>query len=296
MKTLNLRGTHTALVTPFNKEAGIDFEKFKDLIEFQIAEGIEGIVVCGSTGESATLTHNEKIALITTAVETSNGRIPIIAGTGSNDTQSSLDLSVIAKEHGADALLIVTPYYNKPTQEGIYLHFRNIADNVDIPIILYNVPGRTATNVSPEIQVKLAQDCANIVATKEASGDLEQMMKIIKHAPKEFLLLSGDDALTLPIISIGGAGVISVISNYAPKMFGDLTRLALAGKYSEAKLILYKLLDLMELNFIESNPIPAKAALTIMGKIEEHVRMPLVPITRQSNNLIKKALKAAKLI
>lgn len=296
MKTLNLRGTITAIATPFNADKSIDFDAFKKLLDFQIEGGVEGVVVCGSTGESATLTEKEKIALIVTAVEHVKGKINVIAGTGSNNTQASLDLTVVAKEQGADAVLLVAPYYNKPTQEGLYNHYASIAEAVDIPQILYNVPGRSGVNISAEIQVKLANDFPNIVATKEASANLEQMMEIIKFAPKHFSLLSGDDYLALPVIAIGGVGVIAVISNYAPKMYSDLVRLALAGKFPEAKLIQYKLLELMKVNFIEPNPIPAKAALSIMGLMENHLRLPLTPITDANYKVVKKALKAAKLI
>ena len=237
-------GTITAIVTPFKKDLNIDFEKFKKLIEFQIENGVDGIVVCGSTGESATLSAKEKISLILTAIETVNGRVKVIAGTGTNNTAESIDMTTLAKEHGADGVLIVAPYYNKPTQEGLYNHYRAIADSNDIPVIIYNVPSRAVVNIHPEIQLKLAEDCPNIVATKEASGNLEQMSEIIRNAPEKFVLLSGDDALTLPIISIGGRGVVSVISNYAPKKFSEMVNYALKGKYNDARKIHYELFEL----------------------------------------------------
>jgi len=289
-------GTITAIVTPFKKDLNIDFEKFKKLIEFQIENGVDGIVVCGSTGESATLSAKEKISLILTAIETANGRTKVIAGTGTNNTAESIDMTTLAKEHGADGVLIVAPYYNKPTQEGLYNHYRAIADSNDIPVIIYNVPSRAVVNIHPEIQLKLAEDCPNIVATKEASGNLEQMSEIIRNAPEKFVLLSGDDALTLPIISIGGRGVVSVISNYAPKKFSEMVNYALKGKYNEARKIHYDLFELMKLNFIEPNPIPVKAALSKIGLIDNYLRLPLMPITKKNSLIINKALEKVGLI
>lgn len=292
----NLQGTITALVTPFDNDLNIDFDALKKLIDFQIDNGVDGLVICGSTGESATLSAKEKLSLIIKAIEFSNGRVPIIAGTGSNNTQATIELSLLAKEHGADALLLVAPYYNKPTQEGLYQHYLAIAEAVDIPQIIYNVPGRSTVNITAENQISLAEANKNIVGTKEASGDLEQMMEIKKYAPKGFKLISGDDALTLPIISIGGEGVISVISNYMPKQFSDLVNYAVKGDFEKAKKIQYELIELMALNFVESNPVPAKAALNIMGMINENVRLPLIPITDGNKKLIKAALKKAKVI
>jgi 4-hydroxy-tetrahydrodipicolinate synthase len=289
-------GTITAIVTPFKKDLNIDFEKFKKLIEFQIENGVDGIVVCGSTGESATLSAKEKISLILTAIETVNGRVKVIAGTGTNNTAESIDMTTLAKEHGADGVLIVAPYYNKPTQEGLYNHYRAIADSNDIPVIIYNVPSRAVVNIHPEIQLKLAEDCPNIVATKEASGNLEQMSEIIRNAPEKFVLLSGDDALTLPIISIGGRGVVSVISNYTPKKFSEMVNYALKGKYNEARKIHYELFELMKLNFIEPNPIPVKAALSKIGLLDNYLRLPLMPITKKNSLIINKALEKVGLI
>jgi len=296
MAKYKFEGTITAIVTPFKKDLNIDFEKFKKLIEFQIENGVDGIVVCGSTGESATLSAKEKISLILTAIETANGRTKVIAGTGTNNTAESIDMTTLAKEHGADGVLIVAPYYNKPTQEGLYNHYRAIADSNDIPVIIYNVPSRAVVNIHPEIQLKLAEDCPNIVATKEASGNLEQMSEIIRNAPEKFVLLSGDDALTLPIISIGGRGVVSVISNYAPKKFSEMVNYALKGKYNEARKIHYDLFELMKLNFIEPNPIPVKAALSKIGLIDNYLRLPLMPITKKNSLIINKALEKVGLI
>ncbi len=286
MSIKKYEGTITAIVTPFKKNLTIDYDKFKNLIDFQINNGVDGIVVCGSTGEGATLSHKEKLSLIITAVEHTNGKIPIIAGTGSNNTADTIDLTILAKEHGADAVLLVAPYYNKPTQEGLYNHFAQIATYCDIPIILYNVPSRTNVNISAPIQIKLANDFANIIATKEASGNLEQMSEIIKNAPSHFHLLSGDDSLTLPIIAIGGKGVISVISNYLPKQFSDLVNLALQNKFEEARQLHFQLLEMMNINFIEPNPIPAKAIMNKLGLIDNYLRLPLMSITKHNLKVI----------
>lgn len=296
MKKYIPQGTITALVTPFQKGGAVDFEALKDLIEFQIQGGVDAIVVCGSTGESATLTINDKIAIFEKSLEYAGGKIPIIAGTGSNETEGTLNLSTIAFNLGVTGLLLVAPYYNKPTQDGLYEHFKLIADNVDIPVIIYNVPGRTGVNISVETQLKLAKTCKNIVATKEASGNFEQMMKIIKDAPEGFNLLSGDDIFTLPIIAIGGKGVVSVISNYAPKPFREMVKNAMNGKFDKARKIHYELMELMELNFIESNPIPVKYALALMKKIDPVYRLPLLEMTKKNKEIFKKAMQNAGLI
>ena len=296
MADLVLRGTYTAIVTPFNKDMSINFDKFKELIDFQIENGVDGIVVCGSTGESATMTAKEKIALIVTAVEYAKGRTKIIAGTGSNDTAESIHLSILAKEAGADALLIVCPYYNKPTQEGLYYHYKAIAEQVDIPQIIYNVPSRAGVNIQAEIQLKLAKDCKNIIATKEASGNMEQVMEIIRKKPDNFYVLSGEDSLTVPLIAMGADGVVGVTPNYAPKMFSEAVNQALKGNIKTAARLHYKLFDIMQLNFIESNPIPVKAILAIMGKIDENYRSPMYPIHPENRKKLEKAVRKLKLI
>ncbi len=296
MAALELKGTYTALVTPFNKDLTIDFDRFKSLIDFQIENGVDGIVVCGSTGESATMSTKEKVALIISAVEHAKGRTKIIAGTGSNDTTATIDLSIIAKESGVDALLIVCPYYNKPTQEGLYYHYKQIADAVDIPQIIYNVPGRSGVNIQAEVQLRLAKDCPNIIATKEASGNMDQVMEIIRKKPKGFYVLSGEDSLTVPLIAMGADGVIGVIPNIAPKQFSDAVNHALKGNIKTAVRMHYNLFDLIQLNFVESNPIPVKAALGIMGKLEEYYRSPLFPIHPDNRKKIEKALRKAKII
>ncbi|ROL56083.1 4-hydroxy-tetrahydrodipicolinate synthase [Bacteroidetes/Chlorobi group bacterium Naka2016] len=296
MKKFTPVGTFTALITPFNRKGEVDFKALRKLIDFQIENGVDGIVVCATTGESATLSLKEKQAIIVESVEHTNGRVPVIAGTGTNETELSLNMTIFAMEHGADACLLVAPYYNKPNQSGLYEHFRLIATNVDIPLILYNVPGRTGVNISAQTQIRLAQDCPNIVATKEASGNLDQIMKIIQNAPSTFSVLSGDDSLTLPIIALGGKGVISVISNYAPKQFSEMVRLALQNKIEKAREIHYNLLELMELNFIEPNPIPVKYAMSLLGFTKEVYRLPLLPLENEAKKKIKESLKKAKIL
>lgn len=289
-------GTTTALVTPFNDDYSVDFESLEKLIDYQIENGVDNILVCGSTGESATLNSKEKQAVIIKTVEHVNKRVPVIVGTGSNSTQASIDMSIVAKEYGADAVLLVAPYYNKPNQEGLYNHYFAIADNVDIPQILYNVPGRSGVNIHPEVQLRLAEECKNIVATKEASGDLEQMMQIIKNKPEDFILLSGDDSLTLPIILLGGEGVISVLSNYMTKQFSDCVNFAMKGEYNQAKELHYSMMELMALNFIETNPAPVKAALSLMGLIKDKLRLPLLSVMPENKDLIKEELQKHNMI
>ncbi len=296
MKNYQPIGVITAIVTPFKSDLSIDFDSFEKLIEFQIKNKVDGIVVCGSTGEGATLSIKEKVALFVKAVEVAKGRVPIIAGTGSNDTQATIELSIIAKESGVDALLLVAPYYNKPSQLGLLNHFMAISENVAIPQIIYNVPGRTGVNIQPETQIEIAKKCKNVVATKEASGDLEQIMKIIKNCPKNFTVLCGDDSLTLPAMLLGAKGVVSVFSNFAPKQLKTITELASQGLFTKAKELHYKYLDLMDLCFIETNPVPAKAILQEMGLIQAFVRMPLIPIDAQSLEIIKQELRKLKFI
>jgi len=290
------KGVITAIVTPFKSNLDIDFAAFERLIEFQIERNIDGIVVCGTTGESPTLSHKERIALIIKAIQVANGRVPIIAGTGTNDTKATIELSLLAKSEGADAILLVAPYYNKPTQLGLLQHFLAISEQVEIPQIIYNVPGRTGVNISAETQIEIANQCKNVIATKEASGNVEQAMNIIKSAPANFALLSGDDALTLPLMSVGAKGIVSVLSNYAPKELKEMVQFALDGDFEQARKIHYELLDLMQLNFIESNPVPAKAALGLMGLINPYVRLPLVPISQSNLDKIGNAMKILKLL
>ncbi len=291
-----LLGTTTAIVTPFKSDLTIDFDRFKRLLDFQLENGVKNICVCGSTGESATMTAKEKVSLIVAAVEHVGKDATIIAGTGSNDTRATIDLTILAKEVGADAALLVAPYYNKPSQEGLFQHYAAIAEKVDLPLIIYNVPSRAGVNISAETQIKLAKSYKNIVATKEASGDLDQISEIIKYSPGKFIVLAGDDSLAVPTILFGGKGVVSVISNYAPKIFSQMVNLALDGDYESAMNIHYDLLDLFALNFIETNPIPVKAALVLMGMIEENYRLPLIRMRPENKKLLQKALKKHKLV
>ena len=295
MKKFLLQGTYTAIVTPFNKNGEVDFDNFEKLVEFQIENGVEGIVVGGSTGENFALSHKEKTALLVKAVEISSGRIAVIAGTGTNETQASADFTLLAKELGADAALVVAPYYNKPSQEGLFEHYRIIAELSNLPIIIYNIPGRSCVNIDSDTVIKLANTCPNIIGIKEASADLEQMMDIIRKAPEHFTLLSGDDYLTNAVCMIGGKGVISTISNYVPKQFSDMTRFALKGKYKEAMKIHYELFDLMNLNFIETNPVPVKYIMSQMKLVKEMYRLPLMGLKEENKKLIKAALKNAGL-
>lgn len=291
-----LTGTGTALVTPFKKNGTIDERSLRGLVEWQIRSKVEFLVPCGSTGESATMTREERRRVIEIVVDQTAGRVPVIAGTGTNSTLDSLDLTHDAKEVGADAVLLVGPYYNKPTQEGFYQHFKRIVEECNVKAVLYNVPGRTASNMLPETTLRIAEDVENVIAIKEASNNLEQIMQIIKYRPKDFAVLSGEDSLTLPIITSGGDGVISVISNEVPKEYSDLTRAALKGDLKRAKELHYKLFELMKANFYESNPIPVKTALHMMGMIEESLRLPLTKISKANREKLKKILKDLKLI
>ena len=291
-----LSGTGTALVTPFKANGTIDETSLRGLVDWQIKSKVEFLVPCGSTGESATMTRAERRRVIEIVVDQNSGRVPIIAGTGTNSTLDSLDLTHDAKEVGADAVLLVGPYYNKPTQEGFYQHFKRIVEECDVKAVLYNVPGRTASNMLPETTLRLAEEVENVIAIKEASNNLEQIMQIIKYRPKDFAVLSGEDSLTLPIITAGGDGVISVISNEVPKDYSDMTRAALKGDLKKAQALHYKLFELMKANFYESNPIPVKTALHLMGRIEESLRLPLTKMSKSHREKLKKVLKDLKLI
>ncbi len=291
-----LKGTGTALVTPFKKNGTIDEKSLRGLVEWQIKSKIEFLVPCGSTGESATMTREERRRVIEIVVDQNAGRLPVIAGTGTNSTLDSLDLTHDAKEVGADAVLLVGPYYNKPTQEGFYQHFKRIVEECNVKAVLYNVPGRTASNMLAETTLRIAEDVENVIAIKEASNNLEQIMQIIKYRPKDFAVLSGEDSLTLPIITAGGDGVISVISNEVPKEYSDMTRAALKGDLKKARELHYRLFELMKANFLESNPIPVKTALNMMGMMEDTLRLPLTKISKQNREKLKKVLKDLKLI
>jgi len=285
-----LRGCATALVTPFKADGSVDEESLTRLVEYQLTGGIKLLVPCGTTGESATMTEAEDQLVIKHAIELARERGHVIAGTGSNSTAAAIENSRIAKDMGADALLVVAPYYNKPTQHGLYAHFRAVAEAVEIPIVIYNVPGRTSCNISAETTLRLARDFENIVAVKEASGDLGQIMRILRERPDGFLVLSGDDAMTFPMIALGGDGLISVAANEAPELMSRLVNLALEGNWEEARALHYRLLPLMEANFIESSPGPVKAGLAMMNVIQENYRLPLVTIEEKHRAVLRNVL------
>lgn len=289
-------GAITALVTPFQADGKVDVESLKNLVRFQIKGHINGIVPCGTTGEAATMDQDEYRLVVETVVKEAKGRVPIIAGAGSNDTHKAIHYSQIAKEAGADALLHVTPYYNKPTPAGLLAHFKAIANEVDLPIILYNVPGRTGSNVSAATTIKIAKEVPQVVGVKEASGNITQMMEIVTGVSSSFSVLSGDDAFTLPLMAVGGVGIISVASNEVPKAMSDLAAACLNGDFTKARKLHYEWLDLMNVNFIESNPIPVKTALALMGKIKEVFRLPLVGMEEKNKESLKTVLKSHQLI
>ena len=286
-----VRGCATALVTPFKSDGAIDEERLRVLVDRQIKGGVRLLVPCGTTGESATMTEDEDAQVIGLTIEVAKGRARVIAGAGSNSTASAIEYSKRARDLGADAVLQVAPWYNKPTQEGLYAHFRAIAEAVpEMPIMLYNVPGRTSSNIAAQTTLRLARDCENIVAIKEASGNLTQIMEILRERPANFSVLSGDDAVTLPLIALGAEGIVSVASNEVPELMSQMANLALEGKWDDARHMHFRLLPLMEVNFIESSPGPVKAALTMMGFLEENFRLPLVPIQEKSRKRIREVL------
>ena len=282
------KGVFVAIVTPF-KNGKIDEEALRGLIDFQIAGGVDGIVPCGTTGESATLNHEEHDQVIRIAVDACKGKASVLAGTGSNSTQEAIQLSRNAKNAGADGLLQITPYYNKPNQEGLYHHFSSIADAVDLPIVLYNVPSRTSVNMVPETVVRLAK-IEKIVGIKEASGSLQAISKIIDNCGKDFTVLSGDDPLLWPILAIGGKGVISVTANILPAKVAALCKAAVIGDIAGARSLHYELMDINDSLFIDTNPIPVKAALHLMGKIENELRGPLIKLSKDTLERLKKAM------
>lgn len=282
------RGAMVAIVTPFKNDQ-IDEKALRELIEFQIANGTDAIVPCGTTGESATLTHEEHDRVIEITIDAVKKRIPVIAGTGSNNTAEALRLTKHAYEAGADGALIVCPYYNRPTQEGLYQHFKAIAESVPMPIIPYNIASRTGVNMLPDLVAKLAR-IKNIVGIKEASGSLKQMSDVINLCGKDFAVLSGDDIFTLPLMAIGGAGIISVVSNVAPADMAGLVDACFAGDMVKARELHYKMSPLIDAMFIEVNPIPVKAALSLMGKIEYEYRLPLCKMSDANYGKLKKVM------
>lgn len=290
-----IHGSIVAIVTPFIK-GEVDYDKLGELIEFQIENGTHGIVPVGTTGESPTLSHEEHREVIKFTVEKVNKRIPVIAGTGSNSTKEAINLTHFAKQAGADAALVVAPYYNKPTQEGLFNHFKTIADEVAIDIFLYNVPGRTVVNINPDTVARLAKSCSNIIGIKDATGSLENVSKIIHLCGEKFIVLSGDDAVNFPILAVGGNGFISVTANIVPKDVADLYNCFVDDNITKAMNLHYKLLPLNELLFVESNPIPVKAALNLMGKINSEIKPPLYEISQDNKEKLKKTLTEYGLI
>ncbi|MDD5097751.1 MAG: 4-hydroxy-tetrahydrodipicolinate synthase [Candidatus Omnitrophica bacterium] len=284
------KGSIVAIVTPFHN-GKVDEHKLRDLIDFQIKNGTSGIVPCGTTGESATLNFDEHELVIEVTINQVNKRVPVIAGTGSNSTEEAIKLTQQAARAGADASLQVSPYYNRPTQRGLYEHFKAIAQSVKIPIILYNIAGRTGVNIEPETIAKLALDCKNIVAVKEASGSLDQMSRIKQLCPPEFILMSGDDSLTLPVLSIGGTGVISVVANIVPRDVADLVEAFARNDLKKAQALHFKLLPLVKAVFLETNPIPIKTAMGLLGMCEADLRLPMCSMSADNLGKLKKALQ-----
>jgi 4-hydroxy-tetrahydrodipicolinate synthase len=293
---MQLRGCGTALVTPFHQDGSIDDAALRNLVEWQIESRIDFLVPCGTTGETPTLTHDEWLHVIDTTVEVAAGRVPIVAGATSNSTQDAVaKAKEVASRAGVDAILTASPYYNKPTQEGQYRHFRAIAEAVDKPIVLYNVPGRTGANLEPGTVGRLAE-VPNIIAVKEASGNMTQIAEVRNATPEHFLIFSGDDAVTLPVIALGGVGVISVASNEIPREMAEMTRAALDNDWTTARSLQRKYLGLMVGNFIESSPLPVKAVLAMMGKIEEVYRLPLLPMKRDTRSKLQRIATEAGVI
>ncbi len=293
--SLDIRGCGTALVTPFRRDGALDESALRRLVQFQLREGIDFLVPCGTTGEAPTLEHEEYLRVIRVVVEAIAGKVPVLAGAGGNNTRKIVDLVREIRPLGVEGVLSVAPYYNKPTQEGLYQHFKTIAESTDLPVILYNVPGRTSSNIEPATVARLSK-IPNIVGIKEASGSITQQMEVLNVVEPGFHVLSGDDAFTFPLIALGGVGVISVASNEIPGPMTKLTRLLLEGKYEEARKLNTQLLPLMQANFIETNPIPVKAALAMMGMIEEVYRLPLVPMKTENRAKLEKALIARGLL
>ncbi|NIT14598.1 MAG: 4-hydroxy-tetrahydrodipicolinate synthase [Candidatus Dadabacteria bacterium] len=290
-----IEGSIVAIVTPFSR-GRVDESALEKLVEFQIENGTHGIVACGTTGESPTLSHDEHEHVIELIVKMAGGRVPVIAGTGSNSTDEAVRLTRFAKKVGADGTLLVVPYYNKPTQDGLFRHFAAIADKVDIPIILYNVPGRTGVSLSPQTTAKLARSCKNIIGIKDATGSVQNASKTLHLTGMKFILLSGEDAINYPLLTVGGRGFITVTANVAPKHVSDLYNYYKKGKIEKARNLHYKLLELNEIMFIEANPIPVKTALYLMGMIKNEFRLPLSKMSKSHAVELKKVLKNYDLI
>jgi 4-hydroxy-tetrahydrodipicolinate synthase len=289
MNTEKLNGTGVAIVTPFRNDKSIDFQALNKIIDFQINNGVDYLVVLGTTGESVTLSKDEKNAIIDFTIEHVNNRVPIVVGYGGNNTQEVMNNILQRDFKNIDAILSVSPYYNKPTQEGLYQHYKAIADVCPVPVILYNVPGRTGSNMNAETTLELSK-IKNIVAVKEASGNMSQIMKIIKNKPANFKVISGDDSLALPIVLMGGVGVISVAANAIPKECSSMINAALNGNIEEAKKIHYRIIDFMESIFIDGNPAGIKAAMNHLGLLENNLRLPLVPATAKTTELLNRLI------
>jgi 4-hydroxy-tetrahydrodipicolinate synthase len=288
-------GCGTALVTPFRKDLSLDEETMRRLVRRQIAAGINFLVPCGTTGESPTLTHEEHLRVVAITLEEAKGNVPVLAGAGGYDTRHVIEMAREAEKMGADGILSVTPYYNKPTQEGLYHHFKAIAAATSLPIILYNVPPRTNVNIDPPTLRRLSE-IENIIGVKEASGNISQMTQVMQQVPEEFVVLSGDDALTLPLAAMGGRGIISVASNVIPTEMTQLAQMCLAGNFAEARAMQRKWLPLMEVNFIETNPTPVKAAMAEMGLLEPVFRLPLVPPRTENLAKIRAVLESLAIL
>ncbi len=288
------KGSLVAIITPF-KNGKLDEKTLKGLIEFQIKNGTSGIVPCGTTGESATLSLEEHERVVELAIQTTAGRVPVIAGAGSNNTAEAVRLSKYARSAGADAVLLITPYYNKPTQQGIYLHVKTVAEEADIPIVLYNIASRTGVNIEADTVAKIAQ-IKNVVAIKEASGNIVQMAEIKRLCGDNLTLISGDDALTLPVLAIGGTGVISVVANIVPAETAEMIKQFEAQNLEKSREIYLRLLPLIKAMFIETNPIPVKTAMGMMGRISPELRLPLCPMLPENEKRLKKVLKEYRLI
>ena len=288
-------GAMTALVTPF-KNNTVDEETYRAFIERQITEGIHGLVPCGTTGESATLSHEEHERVIEICIEQAKGRVPVLAGAGSNNTSEAIRLALFAKKAGADGALLITPYYNKPTQEGLYLHFKAIAETVDLPLVLYNVPGRTGCNMLPPVLSRLARDFSNIVGVKEATGDMVQGSETLEACPESFSVLSGDDLTALPLMALGGRGVMSVTSNLVPGRVAAMCNAFAKGDPAGAARLHHELFPLHQAMFMESNPIPAKTALALMGRMESEMRLPLCPMSESGKARLIEVLRRQGLL
>ncbi len=292
---MRFTGALTALVTPF-KDGKVDEDAYRGLIDWQIEEGIDGLVPCGTTGESATLSHDEHKRVIRICVDQTKGRVPVVAGAGSNNTAEAIELTRSAKEAGADGALLITPYYNKPTQEGLVEHFRAIAKEVSMPFVVYNVPSRTGTNLLPKTLGRMAREIPEVVAVKEATGDLKQVSQVVEECGPGFQLLSGDDFTVLPLLSLGGIGVISVVSNITPSKMAGMCKAYAVGDLERAKALHFELMPLSRAMFLETNPVPAKTSLSLMGKLHFEVRLPMTPMLPENLAALKELLRKGGLI